>query len=335
MLLGGIGRSLVLLVVAVLGGCASQPDENAEDDETFLGMTHVLLMIALPAVFGLNKKRNIEQKKAATANKRQRRYVNDIFDELGVGYTRRAMRMEKGSFWRLLAILHPHIKGDKEECNSPKSWRNGAVNGLITPETRLSAALRYFAGGRPDDISVVHGISHTEVFNSVWKVVDAVNNAEELAITFPEDHDEQRKLALGFRRRSQAKFSSCVGAIDGMLFWTEKPNKRDCDEAECGPKKFLCGRKKKFGMTLQGVCDSDCRFLDVSIEHPASTSDYLAFITSSLYYKLEEKSLLKPGYCLFGDSAYVNTSYMTTPFKNCRAGDKDDFNFYHSQVCWQ
>ena len=36
--------------------------------------------------------------------------------------------------------------------------------------------------------------------------------------------------------------------------------------------------------------------------------------------------------CLFGDNAYVQSSYMCTPWKAVTSGPKDAFNFYHSQV---
>jgi len=75
------------------------------------------------------------------------------------------------------------------------------------------------------------------------------------------------------------------------------------------------------------------RFLDVSIGHPASTADWLCFKTSSLYDQLEQEGFLAPGLILLGDNAYVNTTYMATPFKAVKSGDKDDYNFYHSQVC--
>jgi DDE superfamily endonuclease len=94
----------------------------------------------------------------------------------------------------------------------------------------------------------------------------------------------------------------------------------------------LCGRKHKFGLNLQGTCDSECRFLDLYIQHPTSTLDFLAFTTSSLYRKLEQPNFLAPGLCLFGDSAYTNCRYFSTPYKSISAGTKDDYNFFHSQA---
>ena len=51
----------------------------------------------------------------------------------------------------------------------------------------------------------------------------------------------------------------------------------------------------------------------------------------SLFTKLED-GFLAPGLCLFGDNAYLNTSYMATPHVGAAAGDRDAYNFYHSQV---
>jgi hypothetical protein len=101
----------------------------------------------------------------------------------------------------------------------------------------------------------VHGVSHTEVYQSIWRVLDAINQHSDFDMKFPDDNDAQRKIADGFKTKSQAGFDCCVGCIDGILIWTEKPSLRDCLLSTCGAKKFLCGRKKKFGLNMQGVCD--------------------------------------------------------------------------------
>jgi DDE superfamily endonuclease len=193
-------------------------------------------------------------------------------------------------------------------------------------------AVRYFAGGRPEDICLVHGVSHSEVFKSVWKVVDAVLACEQLSFSFPSDHEKQKELAVGFASKSQPGFSNCCGAINGMLLWTERFSDEERAKAGCASKKFFCGRKHKFGLNMQGTCDSECCFLDVCIKHPASTSDYLSFSSSSLYRQLEQPDFLAAGLCIFGDSAYVNCRYFTTPYKGVSSGPKDSFNFYHSQL---
>ena len=90
-------------------------------------------------------------------------------------------------------------------------------------------------------------------------------------------------MAIEFIGWSQAGFNNCVGCIDGMLLWMEKPSKQQCAEAGVDSGKFFCGRKGKYRLNLQAGRDACHRFIDVSLQHPASASDYLSYVTSSLY----------------------------------------------------
>ena len=195
--------------------------------------------------------------------------------------------MQSTSFWKLERMLRPHITRPRSAKARRLRKRDGARNGRISTAIRLSAALRYFAGGRPDDISLSHGISHSEVFNSVWLVVDAVNTCEKLSFCFPVDHEAQRAIARGFKAKSTPKFHNCAGCIDGMLVWTEKPTEEFCALAKCQAKRFFCGRKHKFGLNFQGICDHRGRFLDIACGSPASTSDFLAFTLSKNFHRLD------------------------------------------------
>ena len=136
---------------------------------------------------------------------------------------------------------------------------------------RRSAILRRWQRRR----HLAHGMSATEVFHSIDLVIDAINQCPALAFSFPADHGKQRDIAAGFKRKSKVGFDKCVGAIDCMLLWIEKPSDEDCIACGVDPKKFMCGRKGKFGLVLQAVCDSEGRILDLFIAHPAATSDYL------------------------------------------------------------
>jgi hypothetical protein len=56
---------------------------------------------------------------------------------------------------------------------------------------------------------------------------------------------------------------------------------KDCDAMQIGPIKFYCGRKHKFGFSLQGICDSRGFVQEVFIKHLALASDYVAFMMDS------------------------------------------------------
>lgn len=318
---------VVILVATVVAAGGNEEPLMVEDTGRMVLILISVLFSMFPEEFGF--KEQASSSPASPAIKRSRRLVSHIMKELGPTYTKRAYRMSEDSFFKLHRILWKYLNRPRSE---KKKSKNGSKNGIVTTTVRLSIALRYFAGGRPEDIAVVHGVSHSEVFRSIWRVVDAILACEELSFEFPSDHNKQRQLAGGFQRKSQPQFDCCVAAIDGMLLWMEKPSPGECDRAGCGAKKFFCGRKHKFGLNLQGTCDSECRFLDVCIKHPASTSDFLSFTTSALYRKLEQKDFIAPGLCLFGDAAYTNGRYFATPYKNVSSGTKDDYNFYHSQL---
>ena len=83
----------------------------------------------------------------------------------------------------------------KEKKFNNKNKKDSGKNSVITTIVWLSIAMRYFAGGDPYDISVAHGISHKEVFRSLWRVVDAVIKCPQLAFRFPKEYDKQEEIA--------------------------------------------------------------------------------------------------------------------------------------------
>jgi hypothetical protein len=126
-------------------------------------------------------------------------------------------------FWKLCELLQSKLEHHyKDPCDA--NLKNKHIpNGPISHSIRVSIALSYLAGGAPLDIALVHGVSHCEVFKCVWEVIDAINNEPQLGINFPESHFDQLFIAKQFQAKSRADFTNCVGAIDGMLVWIQKP----------------------------------------------------------------------------------------------------------------
>jgi hypothetical protein len=171
--------------------------------------------------------------------------------------------MSYESFLRLHDLLEVRIKeaAAKIQGYTPKdfhgeNWSAPPIsNRTISTSARLGIAIRYFAGGSPYDIMSKFGVSHTSVFESVWMVVEAVNKLPAMNIEYPSDIEEQKMIARGFCSASKVKFDCCTGAIDGILIWMHKPSLKEAEAAGVGQKKFLCGRKNKFGLNCQAVCD--------------------------------------------------------------------------------
>ena len=253
--------------------------------------------------------------------KQKRRSLISLCNKYGNLFDR-VYRMDYASFQRLHellkdGILHYIRQSDSSNQNYSPNPSFFVRNGNITTEIRLACALHYFADGSYLDITMSHAIGVTDFYLSVWAVVDATNRCPSLNFQFPTTESECQAISTKFAARSKAGFTNCIGCIDGLLIWLEKPSKKQCEQVGVDTGKFYCGRKGKFGLNFQGICDARRRFTYISIQHPASTSDYLSFATSSLYgYLTNETTRLPRGYCLYGDNAYVNDTFMAAAPQN-------------------
>jgi hypothetical protein len=244
--------------------------------------------------------------------------------------------MSRDSFEILHEMLEPALK---EEFNVCERKRGSSPNGDIPTRLRLSAALRFFAGGSIYDIIVTHGISKVSVYKSIYGVVNVVNQHKSLAFNsggaeFP-SHAEQREIAAGFLKKSGAGFDKVVLALDGMLVWTIQPSRADCEHLKIGERMFHCYRKDKYGYLLMAGCDHETRFRWADIRHPAVCSDYLAWVTSDLGGKLEDEDcgIILPDHCIAGDNAFVENMTMATPVPGTNLETHvDAYNFYLSQL---
>jgi hypothetical protein len=134
---------------------------------------------------------------------RIRRSVAEILNCLGPLYFWRAYRMTYESFLRLheemtagiQKAVNKYLMRMKEKSRNKKvanmtekkkrhyydvmgdrHFKQPPIrNGPIDTSVRLACALRYFAGGSAYDIACSYGIAYSEVHNSVWFVVEAVN----------------------------------------------------------------------------------------------------------------------------------------------------------------
>jgi hypothetical protein len=148
------------------------------------------------------------------ARLRQRRTVKDVYKCLGKHYFRRAYRMSIGSFWILHSKIRQGIIDAIERCRnqmaSDPRKAPPVPNGKISTSVRLAVAIRYFAGGSPYDLCSVYGISHSSVHECVWFVVEALNCHKEFHFSYPDSHEDQRRIAEEFREKSTANFAICV-----------------------------------------------------------------------------------------------------------------------------
>lgn len=105
-------------------------------------------------------------------------------------------------------------------------------------------ALRWFAGGNPIDIMIIHGVGYNEVYKSVWDIVDAINQCQALETQLP-SKDKQMKIATTFQQNLPTFCFACAGCINGILIWINKQNLVTTKRCGFGATKFFNGRKHK------------------------------------------------------------------------------------------
>jgi len=90
---------------------------------------------------------------------RKRRSVEDIHNELGPLYFRRAYRMKYSTFKALADELRPHIL---HACGKKEGPRRFVPNGPICPDVRLACAIRWFSGASSYDLMTTYGIGQSD-----------------------------------------------------------------------------------------------------------------------------------------------------------------------------
>lgn len=66
-----------------------------------------------------------------------------------------------------------------------------------------------------------------EPLKSVRFVMDSIHLSPEHISKYPETYTQQTESANGFKNESSIQIDCCIGAIDGMLVWINKPTKSD------------------------------------------------------------------------------------------------------------
>jgi hypothetical protein len=139
---------------------------------------------------------------------------------------------------------------------------------------------------------------------SFVRVVNALNAKAQQIIKWP-SHAEVRRIERMFYR--MANVPNVIGCIDG----TYVPIKAPKENAES-----YVTRKCNFAITLQAVCDSTLKYVDIFVGYPGSVSDTRIFRNSDLYVNVQtNKNLYFPeNTFIIGDKAYPSLSWCVAPY---------------------
>ena len=158
--------------------------------------------------------------------------------------------------------------------------------------------------------------------------MDAILSCDDLAYHFPSSDEQIQQVANEFKKQStRGVLDGCVGCLDGFLLQIRTPSARETGHV----KSYFSGHYRMYGVNIQAVCDSQCRFTYVSVAAPGGTNDIVAFRKTTLHNIVEELPL---GKYIIADNAYICTEHILTPFpgEQKQESKKDAYNFYLSQL---
>ncbi len=213
-------------------------------------------------------------------------------------------RMSYDPFMKLVNLLMPFL-----EQNDTKSM-NSCGEPAISPLHILGLIIHWLSGSSFHDIRDEGNFSRPTFFRLLRKGLVAIVRCKKLQIRLPSSMDEMDAVHQGFEQKSMERvMSGCVGALDGYLLLIQTPIRR---KEFLNTRQFFSGHYQRIGLNVQAMVDSNLKFLYAAILKGGRSSNYKAYLKSSLLLSLIES--LPPWYFIAGDNAYVCTEHLLTPF---------------------
>lgn len=248
-------------------------------------------------------------------------HVANLIDE-GPHAFPRMYRMSHEAFVKLCSYIDSDCRVD-----ATMSMRR-STKGPIVTEIALHCLLRWLGGGSYLDIRISAGISVSSFYVCIHKCMNAILLCDALSFSMPKTEEELNRASEEFESISfNSVIDGCIGCLDGFLLAIQTPPKSQTGNV----KAYFSGHYQCYGINVQAVCDSKCRFISVSVAAPGGSNDIAAFRKTHLHSILEN---LPIGKYIIGDNAYICSEHLLTPFSGDQRNDarKDAFNFYLSQV---
>jgi hypothetical protein len=227
--------------------------------------------------------------------------------------------MSLESFNKLLSYTKEALVSDNRHGDSH--------GGIIEPEMQLFCCLRWLAGCSYLDVHSYVNISNHSFYRVCYKVIDAINKCSALDIVFPSTLEDCKKIASEYEEISyKSAITNCIGCIDGYLLKIKTPPKEEVGNV----RSYFSGHYQRYGLNIQAVCDSNCRFIYFAVAAPGSSSDREALMETSLMKKLE---LLPEPFVLIADAAYEPSEKIVPMYYGVDRTqvDADNFNYFASQ----
>ena len=222
------------------------------------------------------------------------------------GFFREHFRMSFDSFQALCRILSPFM-----------AKRNTRFRAAVPIEKRVAIGLwRLGTGESYRSTSITFGVGKCTALNIAHEFIRALFHVREDYICFPSNGRELGNVMNKFELKYG--LPQVAGVIDGSHVKIKAP--QEDHEA-------YYNRKQCYSIVLQGVIDSECKFLDASAGYPGSVHDARSFRRSEFFRQISAGDIMggtrvinnvnvRP--YLIGDTAYPLRPYLMTAYHGGR-----------------
>jgi len=162
--------------------------------------------------FLLLEEEELKQKRARATLQQRCRWDRFVLLNHDRPMFRRHLRMTYTSFLVLLDKIRPHLPVMDEKMGALRG-------GIIIPELRLYATIRYLAGASYTDICFFCRISSQSFYRILYETMHAINRAIEIKFPSLPDMEDCAAVAASFEDISYSSgvISNCVSVLDGYL----------------------------------------------------------------------------------------------------------------------
>lgn len=147
-------------------------------------------------------------------------------------------------------------------------------------------------------------LGKSSLFQGFERVIKALNIIAPGVITWP---TPERARLMSEKFSALANIPGNIGAVDGTYIPIKAP--------VVNPEVYI-NRKCFYGITLQGICDYDRKFIDVFTGYPSSVSDIRVFRNSDIYRQIEQHQnrYFPQNRFIIGDKAYPIMPWCIPPY---------------------